>query len=179
MHCGDLALFSLPRVQSRIDGHQNVGCPDQTWFLLFRAPLHKTMVTLQLMISLQSVVTIIDFLNWLWSSVAMVVTVDCRDTINCKVTIVLCTGPQAWSSGVCILLPVISWSQVWSPLLAEQHLIDDDIATSTLHCPLLLFWKEVICLLAFLSMFLSSLDMISTYTYIPFLDLSPLMMAYI
>ena len=77
MHCGDVALFSLPWVQSQIDGHQNVGCPDQTWFLLF------------------------------------------------------------WSSGVCILLPVISWSQVLSPFLAEQHLIDDDIATSTLHCPLL------------------------------------------
>ena len=31
---------------------------------------------------------------WLWSSVAMVVTIDCRDTINCKLTIVLCNrGP--------------------------------------------------------------------------------------
>ena len=33
-------------------------------------------------------VTVIDFLTL--SSVAMVVTIDCRDTINCKVTIVLC-----------------------------------------------------------------------------------------
>ena len=33
------------------------------FFLEIRAPLHKTMVTLQLMISLQSMVTIIDFLT--------------------------------------------------------------------------------------------------------------------
>ena len=109
MHCGDLGLFSLPRIQSQIDGHQKVGCPDKTWFLLF------------------------------------------------------------WSSWVCILLPVSSWSQVLSQFLAEQHLIND-IATSTLHCPLLFFWKEMICLLVFLS----SLDMISTWSCIPFLDLSQL-----
>ena len=63
------------------------------------APLHKTMVTLQLMVSLQSMVTIIAFLDfdWLWkSSVAMVVTIDCRDTINCKVAIVLCNGAQVF-----------------------------------------------------------------------------------
>ena len=36
----------------------------------------------------------LDF-DWLWSSVAiMVVTIVCRDTINCKVTIVLCNGAQ-------------------------------------------------------------------------------------
>ena len=67
-----------------------------SWRLLWlhvctRAPLHTTMVTLQLMISLQSMVTIIDFwtlicygavLLWYCSST------DCRDTINCKVTII-------------------------------------------------------------------------------------------
>ena len=56
----------------------------KTW-----APLHKTMVTLQLMISMQSIVTIIDFLTSIGYG-AMVVTIDCRDTINFKVTIVLC-----------------------------------------------------------------------------------------
>ena len=35
MSLGVLALFSLPRVQSQIDGYQNVGCPHQMWFLLF------------------------------------------------------------------------------------------------------------------------------------------------
>ena len=33
----------------------------------------------------------LDF-DWLWSSVAMVVTIVCRDTINCKDTIVWCNG---------------------------------------------------------------------------------------
>ena len=35
----------------------------------------------------------LDF-DWLWSSVAMVLTIVCRDTINCKASIVLCNGPQ-------------------------------------------------------------------------------------
>ena len=65
---------------------------NKTWALL-----HKIMVTLQLMVSLQTMVTTIDFLTLIgygWSSVAMVVTIDCRDTINCTVTIVLCNGAQ-------------------------------------------------------------------------------------
>ena len=52
------------------------------------------MVTLQLMISLQTMVTIIDCLTLIGygAGVAMVVTIVCRDTINCKVTIVVCNG---------------------------------------------------------------------------------------
>ena len=53
------------------------------------APLHKTIVSLQLMVSANygKYHWFLDF-DWLWSSVALVVTIVCRDTINCKDTIV-------------------------------------------------------------------------------------------
>ena len=67
-----------------------------TSYTYTRAPLHKTMVTLQLMISLQSMVTTIAILlhSQSKSKISMIVTIDCRDIINCKVTIVLCNGAQ-------------------------------------------------------------------------------------
>ena len=37
--------------------------------------------------------------DWLWSSVAMVVTIVCRDTIYCKDTIVLCNGALVCQGG--------------------------------------------------------------------------------
>ena len=43
----------------------------------------------------------------------MVVTIDCRDTINCKVTIVLCNGGPAFPTYVVYLpenMPTISYS---------------------------------------------------------------------
>ena len=55
-----------------------------------RAPLHKTVVTLPLTVTLQTMVIITDFLTL--SRVAMVVTIDWRVTINGKGTIALCNG---------------------------------------------------------------------------------------
>ena len=50
------------------------------------------MVTLQLMVSLNTMVTTIDFLTLIgYGAVLLWV---CRDTTNCKVTIVLCNGAQ-------------------------------------------------------------------------------------
>ena len=90
--------------------------PIQTW-----APLHKTTVNF----TINDISAIygnyhwfLDF-DWLWSSVAMVVTIDCRNTINYKVTIVLCNRALVFGCAKNSLTPTstqgyLQWSHLFS-----------------------------------------------------------------
>ena len=80
--------------------HKALGIKKWTNNLLLsntRAPLHKTMVTIQLMVSRQTgKVYHSNTAPWpIKVKKSMIVTIVCRDIINCKVTIVLCNGAQS------------------------------------------------------------------------------------